>query len=511
MPDRVHIIAINDASTMDCCVVESGGRFGIIDAGEDTLTPDGSNTYPMRSGVSNSTIGREAKAMRALDALGLKPGNVDFFLGTHAHSDHIGAAPQIIDRYKPATVYLAPYADRYVTTAARLWDNLWVYDRCVQAAHAYGCRLVQNLTNSPTFKLGAATCTILNGDWAKDGKCNAAGEPRVPDANDIAVGLLFEANGCKAWLSADINNRHGDETRLAARIGHVDVAKAGHHGFDMSNTVNYLKGLSPDYLILTAPKNHWGTSDIYTYMRGSGVKTRMYAMGALEAAGLSVATFDFSDKPPANNIPAGVSEWYGSPTGTLYLLNGKLQGAPMATFPTVTDRNVQYPGRIKLKPVSGQTDTYDVELVPGTVSAAGTALDRNFFNSIKTYVDDKQPADRVIGTGSWHSGNNWFRWRKWEGGRAEIWHCIQGNANINGGWGSLFYQTAKVGGIAFPSGCPRIIRDQIITSNVSSTDGRIWTTMSDYYNDRSPSYYLISAYKTTAWYCVSSHMEGLWK
>lgn len=511
MTDRVHIIAINDSSGMDCCVVESGGRFGIIDAGEDTITPDGSTTYPMRSGVSGSSMGREAKCMRALDALGLKPGNVDFFLGTHPHSDHIGAAPQIIARYKPLTVYLAPYADRYITSGGGLWDNLWVYDRCVDAARANGCALVQNLTNTPTFKLGSATCKILNGNWVADGKCNAAGEPRVGDANDIAVGLLFEGSGGRAWLAADINNYRGDEDRLSKIIGHVDVMKCGHHGLPGSNTVNYLKALSPGYLIATADAPFKASGDLYTYMHTSGVKTRLFTMGTLESAGLIAATFDLTQSPIETNIPPGVSECIWTYNGELPLLNGRINGGPMATFPTVTDRNVQYPGRIKLKPVSGQTDTYDVELVPGTVSAAGTALDRDFFNSIKTYVDDKQPADRVIGRGMWQSGSNWFRWRKWESGDLDVWHRIRGNANIDWTWGPLFYQGAKVGGVAFPSGCPRFVGDIITSSNILSTDGRIWLTMYSWYLDHSPSYYLISAYRTTAQYELCTFMQGRWK
>lgn len=40
------------------------------------------------------------------------------------------------------------------------------------------------------------------------------------------------------------------------------------------------------------------------------------------------------------------------------------------------DRIVQYPNRIKLVPVEGTTDTYDIVEVPGEVTAEGTPLNK---------------------------------------------------------------------------------------------------------------------------------------
>lgn len=40
------------------------------------------------------------------------------------------------------------------------------------------------------------------------------------------------------------------------------------------------------------------------------------------------------------------------------------------------DRAVQYPNRIKLVPVAGQENTYDVQAVPGTITDEGTPLNK---------------------------------------------------------------------------------------------------------------------------------------
>lgn len=48
----------------------------------------------------------------------------------------------------------------------------------------------------------------------------------------------------------------------------------------------------------------------------------------------------------------------------------------------VKDRVVEHPHRYKLTKVAGSEDVYDLEQVPGTVTDAGTAVNRQLFNSI---------------------------------------------------------------------------------------------------------------------------------
>lgn len=54
-----------------------------------------------------------------------------------------------------------------------------------------------------------------------------------------------------------------------------------------------------------------------------------------------------------------------------------------------TDRVVEYPGRIKLTEVSGETDTYDVERAEGTVTQAGTPFNATSFNNIAQQILDR--------------------------------------------------------------------------------------------------------------------------
>lgn len=52
-----------------------------------------------------------------------------------------------------------------------------------------------------------------------------------------------------------------------------------------------------------------------------------------------------------------------------------------------TDRIVQYPGRVKMTPVSGQTDVYDMTAQEGTVTTEGTLLNAANLNA-QTQLDN---------------------------------------------------------------------------------------------------------------------------
>lgn len=62
-----------------------------------------------------------------------------------------------------------------------------------------------------------------------------------------------------------------------------------------------------------------------------------------------------------------------------------------------TDRVVEFPGRVQLTEVSGQTDVYDVERAEGAVTETGTPFNAATFNAIAQDILDKitEQADRI--------------------------------------------------------------------------------------------------------------------
>lgn len=52
------------------------------------------------------------------------------------------------------------------------------------------------------------------------------------------------------------------------------------------------------------------------------------------------------------------------------------------------DRVVEHPNRVKLVPVEGTTDEFDLVPVPGKITSIGRAMNKIFFDSIKTSIAD---------------------------------------------------------------------------------------------------------------------------
>ena len=90
-------IFILSSGSSDAILVESGGWYGIIDGGEDADLPDGSDPrYPARTGIAVAAASTTDWLLQYLDDQGVNDTNVAFYLGTHAHSDHIANADDII-------------------------------------------------------------------------------------------------------------------------------------------------------------------------------------------------------------------------------------------------------------------------------------------------------------------------------------------------------------------------------------------------------------------------------
>jgi beta-lactamase superfamily II metal-dependent hydrolase len=248
----------------DCIILESDGRFGIVDCGDDAYYPDGTDTrYPWRASISQEARDNTSQVLSYLNSVGATPANVEFLVGTHPHSDHIGGAPQVIDRYKPARVYTPEYEDGYITSPSQLWDNLFIYDRFLAAAQGAGSSIIQrfdpaaplvpesgSVLGCSEFDLGSMHITLLNTDESYK-------ETGVYGANAFSLGVLVEANGQRAFLAGDINNipessgGKSSEDNLAPIIGKVDVLKLGHHGNPNSNTPDYLRTLAPSIAVQT--------------------------------------------------------------------------------------------------------------------------------------------------------------------------------------------------------------------------------------------------------------------
>ncbi len=234
--ERIHFL---ETGGSDAILLESNGRFALVDSGEDTDNPRGFDELDY--------TGYETRVVNYLNEVaGNADGKVhlDFVVGTHAHSDHIGGFDTVIldEDITVEKAYLKEYdASVIKKKETEDWDNQEVYDQMVDACEKRDVEIISDIPQE-SFVFGDMTVTFFNTE--------PLGIDNIGE-NENSLGVLVEAAGKKAFLSGDINNIEGTESAIKDEIGKVDLLKLGHHGYDFSSSVGFLQTLKPDIAIVT--------------------------------------------------------------------------------------------------------------------------------------------------------------------------------------------------------------------------------------------------------------------
>lgn len=168
-----------------------------------------------------------------------------FYLGAHAHSDHIGNADEIIRRYRPKLIFSPEYSDQWTTDA-----NLM----------GWGAKI-------STFGRSAF----------------------------LAADLMD--------TDSDWTTHNGFEERISSEVGGVDILKAGHHGQESSNFEKLLGALAPSTIIQTGLAEDAPDRLRRDAIHGDGCGSRWATPGARAARpGLRHPS---RLRPPEGPIPRG--------------------------------------------------------------------------------------------------------------------------------------------------------------------------------------------------------------
>lgn len=239
--DKIHFL---DTGHSDCIILESDGRFAMIDAAEDSDFPADKPHLNLQGYeekvvdyLLNNCRGRDGKV------------TLDFVVATHAHSDHIGGFDTVImhPEISVKKAYLKEYnADKVFIMERMRWDNQEVYDQMVNAIKARNVEWIKEFDHSKET-LGNFSVTFFNGSPRK--RSLKYGE------NINSVVTLVEKKDTRVLLAGDLNYKDGDERRIAKEIGKVDLLKVGHHGYYGSTSLFWAKTLSPKYAVITNTQN----------------------------------------------------------------------------------------------------------------------------------------------------------------------------------------------------------------------------------------------------------------
>ena len=164
---------------------------------------------------------------------------LDYVFATHAHSDHIGGMPAIIDNFDIGIFYGVNPDPSILDQEEIHWETMKYWQRVKDALHRKNMDV--------TFPIGG----IQLSKYDRLDIFNIK-EP-TPKMNDMSLVLKYTHMSNKIVLSGDVE--FADEDRSASQIGKVDVLKLGHHGLDTSTGYEYISKLKPNMTITTSTAN----------------------------------------------------------------------------------------------------------------------------------------------------------------------------------------------------------------------------------------------------------------
>lgn len=235
MEGKIHFL---NTGHSDCIILESKGKIAMIDSAEDT-------DFPKDKPHLNLKGYEDVVVKYLLDNFSDENGkvNIEFVLGTHCHSDHIGGFDTVINHndINVKTAYLKPYDEKNICLYERKrWDNVEVYTQMLDAIKKNNVELIQSF-DEKEITLGDFNIKFYNGTYKM--RKIKFGE------NVNSVGTLVTVGKSRAFLAGDINYKAGDEKKIADKIGNVDLLKVGHHGYFYSTSFYWVKKLMPKIAI----------------------------------------------------------------------------------------------------------------------------------------------------------------------------------------------------------------------------------------------------------------------
>ncbi|WP_081381426.1 MBL fold metallo-hydrolase [Clostridium perfringens] len=171
-----------------------------------------------------------------LDKIGVT--KLKYFFATHDHSDHIGNAPQIIEKYRPQYLVYKDGIDYSRLPSQEVeWDTQGYHNRMLEAADRFGVQKI--VANDQRFIIGKndyieAFASKFYGDYT--------------NLNSFSVNYLLVSHGTKSLFPGDSTT--ATENFLSGRIGKIDLYKLSHHGADGGNSDKRFEELQARYCLI---------------------------------------------------------------------------------------------------------------------------------------------------------------------------------------------------------------------------------------------------------------------
>ena len=198
----VHFI---DVGQGDSLLAESDGHFLLVDAGENDQG-DTVIAYLREAGVTS----------------------LDYVIGTHPHSDHIGGLDDVIRAFDVKAVILPPVAHTTKT-----------FEDVLDAVQEKNLTLTQPKPGD-SYALGDAAFTIL-----------APQADYGDDLNNWSVGIRLACAEGALVACGDAGAQAEEDIAASGLTLSADVLKVGHHGSSTSTSNAFLQAVSPAWAVIS--------------------------------------------------------------------------------------------------------------------------------------------------------------------------------------------------------------------------------------------------------------------
>ena len=203
---EVHYI---DVGQGDATLIKCGDKAMLIDAGENDM---------------GTKVWSYLKSQNVM--------KLDYVIGTHPDSDHIGGLDVIIYKLKCENVFMSSYK-----------KDTRTYDDVIQAAKSKNYKIV-NPKVGDTYELGEATFTIV------------APNDKYDDANNASIGIYLEHGDISYLFTGDAEyEAERDIVDNGLNID-ADIYKAGHHGSRTSSCDEFLEEVTPRYVVVSCGEDN---------------------------------------------------------------------------------------------------------------------------------------------------------------------------------------------------------------------------------------------------------------
>ena len=233
--DRIHFL---NTANSDCILIESNGRFALVDSGEGNENPRRKTEY---KGYLEEVLSYIKKVATKDDG----KAHLDFIVATHMHYDHSGNFEQIIkdDSIIIEKAFIKEYDGSLASEMdSEKWGNKATYEKIINALNNKNIEIVNDIPKNE-FDFHDFRMKFINTETLPE--FTSAGE------NANSIGIIISKGSKKAFLAADFTNDAGFEMTFAEEIGDIDLLKIGHHGYYGSSSKNFLKTLKPEIAICT--------------------------------------------------------------------------------------------------------------------------------------------------------------------------------------------------------------------------------------------------------------------